>query len=153
MNLYYGSGLTSPRTVGVNTALRSHFVYMSKLLAVIIAVILSGCSHSRSVIDMSSYSLDEFEKASNCDFDYQCKTILFGYDGCVSNIGDYHRHIIYSTKIGKENVKILKEKIILDRAYKIENQRSLWECVSGRKTVPIPICKNNTCIDRNEKNI
>lgn len=123
-------------------------------LVLFLFVCMTGCS-MRSYPDLSSYRLDEFiNHEATCKSSFQCRVIGYGISGSCNYDSNFNGYVIYSTKMGRENIQHLKNLVAESRGgtSRHSNQldafsfsEKLEECTPARIIKPKLACLENIC--------
>ena len=146
-----GMILDHAKTLGVRF---THYMRNIKISCVLlISLGMSSCSIKKHE-DLSHYGLLDYRNQNYCDYHFQCKVIGYGiagacgphYEGRVSG------YLVYSTSMGKHNVRRLKELVKASRVKGKNNEfdysrfdSQLEECIPAQRLKPRPKCVNKVC--------
>ena len=124
-----------------------------KFILILTVLSLCGCV-GYQYQDLSHYDIRDFENLeAPCNYDRHCKTIGYGIAGsCIAP--DYRGYIIYSTKMGSENIEHLKYLVRRSRGLSepalISVNHELEECILTVAQKPTPVCASRRCKGLNE---
>jgi len=128
-------------------------MYINKVLFVtFITLLLSGCVTIGKPISFSGMGQDEIESKSKCYISTQCRSLPYGYDGCGNAPDGASGYVIYSTAMGRDNIRALKEYLIEDRErikQRISDQEYLCTLAIYRK--PKLYCSKGLCKRKNDR--
>ena len=128
-----------------------------KFVLILISMLgLSSCV-TQKYDDLSHYELLEYKNENYCKGDFQCKVIGYGVGNTCGPTweGGVAGYIIYSTIMGRDNIRHLKELAELSKVKGPNNKfdysrLKLEECLSAQKLKPIPRCIEQQCVNEYE---
>jgi len=137
------------------------FTVVRLLFLTVSIICISACSN-RVYPDLSHFTLENFlSTPASCSTKNQCKYLGYGErnHSCPSS-PIFEGYVIYSTKIGEENIRHLKNLVKDSLFFTSQNTSSSFPlliivsfeeeiCIGAAKAAPNLICVDEKCIDGN----